>query len=230
MLCDIVLMDKSVILVPVKSQAYVLLIQTDPSIALDLRSPIYSRFRERCSFSITPRMSNGSCPNDAEVSQSFTVLIQYNIQKIDLHNQIAKQTLPSRCSPCEFAINDSAFQGPIFSYEFNDDDFGTFQLIAHLNIQDCAKTAEDHLVNVNDIHLSDESTRSEMLVMNSTHVLILDEGLNETFSEQLQGETYCVSYTLVAGSYLVLCSNSFLLLSQQHPAAHLPHNISIVHN
>lgn len=155
-LCDIVLMDKSVILVPVRSQAYVLLIQTDPSITLDLRSPIYSRFRERCSFTIAPRMSNGSCPNDAEgVSQSFTVLIQYNIQKIDLHNQIAKQSLPSSCSPCEFAINESAFQGPIFSYEFNDDDFGTFQLIAHLNIQECGKTVEEHLVNVNEIHLSD---------------------------------------------------------------------------
>lgn len=86
-LCDIILMDKSVILVPVKSQAYVLLIQTDPSINIDLHSPLYSRFRESCSFTITPHMSNGSCPNTAEeVSQSFTVLIQYNIQKIDLHN------------------------------------------------------------------------------------------------------------------------------------------------
>lgn len=87
-LCDIILMDKSVILVPVKSQAYVLLIQTDPSITLDLHSPIYSRFREKCSFTITPHMSNGSCPTTEEVSQSFNVLIQYNIQKIDLHNQI----------------------------------------------------------------------------------------------------------------------------------------------
>lgn len=69
-----------------------------------------------------------------------------------------------------------------------------------------------------------------MLVMNSTHVLLLDEGLNQTFSEELQGETFCVSYTLVAGRYLVLCGNSFLLLSQDHPAAHLPHNITIMHN
>ena len=86
------------------------------------------------------------------------------------------------------------------------------------------------MVNVNDIHLSDESTRSEMLVMNSTHLLLLDEALNETFSVELQGETYCVSYTLVAGSYLVLCSNSFLLLGQSRSAAHLLHNISIAHN
>lgn len=140
------------------------------------------------------------------------------------------QSLPSTCSPCEFYINESAFQGPIFSYEFNDDDFGTFQLIAHLNTQDCGKTVEEHLVNLSEIHLSDENTRSEMLVMNSTHVLLLDEALKETFSEQMQGETYCASYTLVAGSYLVLCGKSFLLLSQNRSATHLPHNISIAHN
>ncbi len=32
--------------------------------------------------------------------------------------------------------------GPIFSYEFNDDEFGAFSLITYFNIEECEDKAE----------------------------------------------------------------------------------------
>ena len=35
--------------------------------------------------------------------------------------------------------------GPIFAYEFYDDDFGTFNLITYFNIEECEDKAEESL-------------------------------------------------------------------------------------
>jgi hypothetical protein len=55
-------MDRDVILVPLIGQKYLLRIQTDPVLIMGPLPPFYNKFREQCSFLISPHLSNGSCP------------------------------------------------------------------------------------------------------------------------------------------------------------------------
>ena len=81
---------------------------------------------------------------------------------------------PRECAGCVFAIEEEEFLGPIFTYEFNDDDYGTFSLVTHLNPEDCEQTEEGRLLHMLEVPTADENTRSELLMVNATHLLLLD--------------------------------------------------------
>ena len=67
------LVDKGVILVPIKYQPYVIAINTDATVNFRSSEKIYSKFREKCPIVIIPHMSNGSCPNEDEEQVNQTI-------------------------------------------------------------------------------------------------------------------------------------------------------------
>ncbi len=67
------LVDKGVILVPIKYQPYIIAIDTDPTANFRSSEAIYSKFREKCPMIISPHMSNGSCPNEEEERVNQTI-------------------------------------------------------------------------------------------------------------------------------------------------------------
>lgn len=86
--------------------------------------------------------------------------IQFDIQKIGLQSQTLLLQQPRECSNCIFTIPEDTFLGPIFTFEFNDDDFGTFQLIGHLNVEKCEAEGEGRLVQMVEIYTADKTVRS----------------------------------------------------------------------
>lgn len=77
------------------------------------------------------------------------------------------------------------------------------------------------------VHTADQTTRSELLMMNSTHLLLVDQSLNQTGHNIPLNQTKCISYTLIENQYLVLCDHVFLLFGQTSPLTTLAHNISL---
>jgi hypothetical protein len=64
-------------------------------------------------------------------------------------------------------------------------------------------------------------------MMNATHLLLLDQDLNEIYNVTLNMSTLCISYTLVENEYLLLCEYDFLLFGRDSPLTVIPHNISL---
>lgn len=67
---------------------------------------------------------------------------------------------PQECEGCVFPIDEGEFLGPIFTYEFNDDDFGTFSLVTHLTTEECEEPEQSRLLHMVEVPTSDENTRS----------------------------------------------------------------------